>query len=915
NMTFSIPRGRYEYNMTSGFSIGGSYYPWNVSCNATSYMTRADVDSVFINATQTSLEIWDETDSRGGSLPKFANDPIAFFANYTNASNGIPINKSVVSDAQCKINIYNVTQWTGWLNMTYKPLLRLWFFNMSSGFTTSAYYEWNVSCNASDYQYQHINDTVRIGYDTNLSIWDETDIQEGKKVKMPGDPVAFFANYTNSTNGAVINASAEEGAVCRINIYNVTQWTGWLNMTYNPVRGLWVFNATTGFADSGYFQYNITCRSLSYVKRTLNDTTEIGIPTNLSIWDETDPKGGGAIKYAGEQVKFWANYSNTTSQIVERWWNNSWNKRRRITVVNNNNTRPLPVNYIVSLELDTATLISNGEMLPSGNDLRVVYWNESSSSWVEIPRFVWDINAASTTIYFNITSEIPAGDYDNNYYIYYNNTDAGIPPSWSPFLNFSSYPIQSYDASQDVNSTAYEILDGGYTLHMWGNNWKALTYSLTIYANTTLDITFKSNGTAPEIEGIGVDDNLVQSSDRFYKFYGTQSWGITTYYNYTPAGWVRYHVKPGVDFTGVFNYLTFGNDADEGQATNCYFSRYIIRETVFAEPTVALGNAETRTCLISFQTSPGASSYTQWESMVYNSSSMIYEYNRSFDYNGTYIWNVSCSAYLHVPKTANDTLLLGNPTNLEIWDETDSAGGGKEIYYKQPVVFFANYTNKTNGVPINTSAIPNAKCQIRIYNVSVWTPWMDMEYNPAKELWVYNMTSGFNVSGMAYPWEVSCSALGYEYQIRNDTVFITLGSSGFTVFLPNSGCSYPKGCTTPGCTACERCYIYAANASGPIRMLNVSCEGQTSTIAFYNFRNTGGSPLSWYMRLNESLPSGFAFKVNPGSDNPNNATIISTTPTLIVADTIPGVDEYAWAYGVFSGVNGTEIRTAIHTAS
>ncbi len=38
-----------------------------------------------------------------------------------------------------------------------------------------------------------------------------------------------------------------------------------------------------------------------------------GVNANLSIWDDTDPEGGGQTKYIDEQIKFYANYTNITS--------------------------------------------------------------------------------------------------------------------------------------------------------------------------------------------------------------------------------------------------------------------------------------------------------------------------------------------------------------------------------------------------------------------------------------------------------------------------------------------------------------------------------------------------------------------------------------------------------------------------
>jgi hypothetical protein len=66
-------------------------------------------------------------------------------------------------------------------------------------------------------------------------------------------------------------------------------------------------------------------------------------------------------------------------------------------------------------------------MLPSGNDLRIVYLN--GSSWVEIDRDVIDMNTGSTQVWFKTQAGISASGSDNNYYMYYGNPSAANPPA------------------------------------------------------------------------------------------------------------------------------------------------------------------------------------------------------------------------------------------------------------------------------------------------------------------------------------------------------------------------------------------------------------------------------------------------------------------------------------------------------
>ena len=93
----------------------------------------------------------------------------------------------------------------------------------------------------------------------------------------------------------------------------------------------------------------------------------------------------------------------------------------------NTATSALSMNYSVSVTMDTASMVSSGKVMPSGNDLRVVY--KSGSSWVELDREVDGMNTSSTQVWFKTQASIPANGSDNNYYVYYGNPNAGNPPS------------------------------------------------------------------------------------------------------------------------------------------------------------------------------------------------------------------------------------------------------------------------------------------------------------------------------------------------------------------------------------------------------------------------------------------------------------------------------------------------------
>ena len=97
-------------------------------------------------------------------------------------------------------------------------------------------------------------------------------------------------------------------------------------------------------------------------------------------------------------------------------------------------------------------------------------------------------------------------------------------------------------------------------------------------------------------------------------------------------------------------------------------------------------------------------------------------------------------------------------TNLSIWDDTDTTE--KEI--DENIYFYANYTNSSNGVSLNSNGI----CRIWFEDTDTW---VDMRYNSTTLLYEYNRT--FSEAGM-YSWKVNCSKPEYQIQEANDTVSV-----------------------------------------------------------------------------------------------------------------------------------------------
>ncbi|MEQ8959445.1 MAG: Calx-beta domain-containing protein, partial [Coleofasciculus sp. C2-GNP5-27] len=124
------------------------------------------------------------------------------------------------------------------------------------------------------------------------------------------------------------------------------------------------------------------------------------------------------------------------------------------------------------------------------------------------------------------------------------------------------YALTSYGGNQDKNPLVNFTWDGN-EVGITGNGWKKIALNGTINSGTILEFEFKSTAEG-EIQGIGFDTDDRLSSNRFFKLYGTQGWGINTFNNYAESAgeWKSYRIDVGNFFTGQMDYLFFANDHD-----------------------------------------------------------------------------------------------------------------------------------------------------------------------------------------------------------------------------------------------------------------------------------------------------------------------------------------------------------------
>jgi peptidoglycan/xylan/chitin deacetylase (PgdA/CDA1 family) len=109
------------------------------------------------------------------------------------------------------------------------------------------------------------------------------------------------------------------------------------------------------------------------------------------------------------------------------WWDSNYGYRSAITVTNTSSADVLPARYSIRMTLDTAALVSNGQMRADCADLRII--SASGSTPAEIDRLVEGCNTSQTTVWFALQRPILASGQDASYALYYGNPAATNPPA------------------------------------------------------------------------------------------------------------------------------------------------------------------------------------------------------------------------------------------------------------------------------------------------------------------------------------------------------------------------------------------------------------------------------------------------------------------------------------------------------
>lgn len=167
---------------------------------------------------------------------------------------------------------------------------------------------------------------------------------------------------------------------------------------------------------------------------------------------------------------------------AQAWWDSGYGDRQIVEITTDANTPDKGYDgYTVRISgVDTASLVSTGEMRADCNDLRIVYWDGAANT--DLPRHVLNCNSANTDIRFMMVANQEANSTSQDYFFYFNNSSAGAPTALSTTNVYLWYDDASSDRRSDYiygrfdpwhgaksdNSLAYDIA-GYYTIDTGDN--------------------------------------------------------------------------------------------------------------------------------------------------------------------------------------------------------------------------------------------------------------------------------------------------------------------------------------------------------------------------------------------------------------------------------------------------------------
>jgi len=247
------------------------------------------------------------------------------------------------------------------------------------------------------------------------------------------------------------------------------------------------------------FWYELASKNSSYFSLSGQIDEEIISTFEQSLWDNLS-NGFNDIRFYVNDSKGYIGFKDVMINIIvpsiSNWWNVSYTYRAPIKLINRHREE-LPNGYSVNVSINTAKLISEGKLRSDGNDLRVVWYNGSSDTWIELNRVnETKFNTIDTRIWFKTQNSILPNVYDADYYIYYGSKDFSIPPTnrskiYDFFDDFTQFngPAKGWTV---INGT-WNVTNNEYIENKFVVDGRSLLDSYII-ENASIEVRVKSFG-------------------------------------------------------------------------------------------------------------------------------------------------------------------------------------------------------------------------------------------------------------------------------------------------------------------------------------------------------------------------------------------------------------------------------------
>lgn len=216
-------------------------------------------------------------------------------------------------------------------------------------------------------------------------------------------------------------------------------------------------------------------------------------------------------------------------------WLTGWNHRKAIVI---SNTGPGLTDYQMQITLDTATLITDGQMLSNCDDIR---FTDSDgyliSHWLE-----YGCNTSLTTIWVKIPN-IPTGT--KTIYVYYGNPTApNVSNADATFILFDDFTGTTINALKWIAETGASIVNSQLKLYGSSNVAKITSVIDINFDNTIIDIDVNKMDTPSGTENIILYARSLPDRSRYIMMQNE-------FLNWGPAGHNFYTAKNNGTFTEI----------------------------------------------------------------------------------------------------------------------------------------------------------------------------------------------------------------------------------------------------------------------------------------------------------------------------------------------------------------------------